>query len=149
MKKILIHAVAILLATLLLVVLFGTTHIVRSQANFEPLNTVDITTYPVDIQYKYRLYTRVIAEGLIYQDFKTLKIIINCESRWRHYDIDGTTVLQNYNGGNDFGLGQIHSPSWEKHLASLGIDMWTPEGNIDGIIYIYKNYGARQWVCPV
>ena len=70
---------------------------------------------------------------------ETIQKIMWAES---HYSVDAKHV--NKNGSYDSGLFQINS----QHIPlakSMGIDIFTPEGNADFAIYLIRKNGLRDW----
>ena len=65
-----------------------------------------------------------------------------CESDNMHYNEDGTIVRS---WANAVGRYQIHVPAHLERAKSLGIDIFTPEGNEEYAILHYREEGTWQW----
>lgn len=76
------------------------------------------------------------------EDPQTALAIAKCESGLNPNAVGPT---------NDFGLMQIHSPSWNNAAISLGLDEYKtdPIQNLQMARYIYDNAGKQftDWVC--
>ena len=70
--------------------------------------------------------------------------IAGCESHFRQYDKDGS-ILRGKANNADVGLMQINEFYHSDKAKSLGIDIYTPEGNMAYAKYIYENQGGQPW----
>lgn len=68
---------------------------------------------------------------------------INCESGFNQYK-DGV-VLRSYT--NDVGIAQINVDHWGLKAKELGLDIYTPIGNLKMAKHIYSIQGPNAWVC--
>jgi hypothetical protein len=69
---------------------------------------------------------------------------IECESHFRQYDKTGK-VLTGVTG--DIGIMQIAPQYWLEESRRLGLDIYTPEGNVAMAQIILEKQGKRAWVC--
>jgi len=72
-----------------------------------------------------------------------MRAIAEAESGWRQYDSEGN-VLVGYKDGRDYGIFQIRDIHIKK-AEELGMDIKTPEGNIDYALYLFGENGTRDW----
>jgi hypothetical protein len=71
--------------------------------------------------------------------------IARCESGGTHYRKDGTLIKNvNNNGTIDFGKFQINS-AWEAKAASMGMNIYLPEGNEAFAYWLYDTRGTEDW----
>ena len=70
--------------------------------------------------------------------------IARCESDLLHYK-NGEVVRGNENPA-DVGVFQINTDYWEEEAKRLGIDIFTPEGNIEMAKHIFHNQGVTAWM---
>lgn len=74
-----------------------------------------------------------------------MRLIAKCESGLRQFNSDGS-VLRGLVNSHDVGLFQINE---DYHLAaaiSLGIDIYTLEGNIAYALWLVENQGYAPWI---
>lgn len=67
-----------------------------------------------------------------------------CESTWRQFNDDGT-VLRGIVNSKDIGYFEINEKYHLKEAITLGIDIYTLEGNIRFAKYLYDTQGLRPW----
>ena len=118
-------------------------YIVYAEAPESPTNSEILRNNPI-LAWKLYLYTRLLEEGFEYKDFKKLRKIAYCESRWRQYNKNGE-VLRGTVNRKDIGLFQISMIYWKDEAEQLNINIFEPNGNIDMAIQIYKNHGTDPW----
>lgn len=70
--------------------------------------------------------------------------IARCESRYRHYDVEGE-ALHGYVNHSDRGVMQINEHYHDKTAVKLGLDIRTLEGNLAYARYLYDTQGTRPW----
>ena len=71
--------------------------------------------------------------------------IAQCESRFRQfYSLD--VPLAGGSGGNMIGVFQINAPVHASYARSLGMDIYTLEGNFAYARLLYENEGTRPWL---
>ncbi len=71
--------------------------------------------------------------------------IAKCELGGTHYRQDGTLVKNLIkNEVLDFGKFQINS-AWEAKAASMGYNIYLPEGNEDFAYWLYNTRGTEDW----
>ena len=71
--------------------------------------------------------------------------IARCESTFRHYDKDGNVLRGRVNGA-DVGVMQINEKYHLERAVKLGLDIYTPEGNMAYARYLYEKQGAQPWI---
>jgi len=72
--------------------------------------------------------------------------VARCESSVRQYLPSGE-VLMGGGGGNYIGIFQIGS-QWVSRAKSMGMDVYTPEGNIAFARFLFDDSGpSSQWEC--
>jgi hypothetical protein len=79
-----------------------------------------------------------------YADIPILVDIAWCESRFHHFNPDGSVVRGEKNNA-DIGIMQINEKYHMKDATDLGIDLYTAEGNIAFGKYLYGKYGTKPW----
>jgi hypothetical protein len=85
--------------------------------------------------------------------------VIECESRFRHYDADGN-VLQNQEGSSAIGVAQIlsskhpdpkivsrYNKKFDMDMTIDDFDLTSLEGNLGYALVLYKVRGTRDWEC--
>jgi hypothetical protein len=72
-------------------------------------------------------------------------MVASCESQLRQFDKDGT-VLRGRVNPDDIGIFQINSFYHEADYLKMGIDVFTPEGNVRYAKFIYDRDGLAPWV---
>lgn len=69
--------------------------------------------------------------------------VAQCESGLNQFTKDGS-VLRDSVYGTHVGLFQI-SEGWIKTAKAFNDDIYTPEGNVDFALRLYKKYGLAPW----
>ena len=85
--------------------------------------------------------------------------IIKCESRFRHYNKNGT-ILKNKAGSSATGVAQIlesvhpdpkvlkrYNQKFNTNLKVEDFDITTIEGNLGYALMLYELHGTRDWEC--
>jgi hypothetical protein len=80
-----------------------------------------------------------------FEDDPILADIASCESHFRQYDKEGNALRGKINA-SDIGLMQINEFYHLDKSKSLGLDIYTPEGNLAYAKYLYEKEGAQPWV---
>jgi hypothetical protein len=78
-----------------------------------------------------------------FADEPIMYAIAGCESHYRQYDTDGS-VLKNPHS-SAVGLFQIMTSTHAADAASLGIDLYTMQGNAAYAQYLYDKQGTAPW----
>ncbi|HEV8666825.1 MAG TPA: hypothetical protein VN665_03190 [Candidatus Paceibacterota bacterium] len=78
-----------------------------------------------------------------FADEPVMYAIAGCESNYRQYDADGS-ILRNP-GSSALGIFQIMQSAHDKSAASLGIDIYTMQGNAAYAQYLYSQDGTAPW----
>ncbi|MBI5456953.1 peptidoglycan-binding protein [Candidatus Kaiserbacteria bacterium] len=71
--------------------------------------------------------------------------IARCESRFRQYTDAGNPLHGGY-GGAMIGVFQIHETVHAKYAQSLGMDIYTLEGNLAYAKRLYEKEGTNPWI---
>lgn len=72
-----------------------------------------------------------------------LLCIVSHESGARQFNTDGSPLIS---PTDDVGFMQINIPSWLPLSKKMGLDIINNEAdNIEFGIWLYSNYGVRQW----
>ncbi len=67
-----------------------------------------------------------------------------CESRMRHLNPDGT-VFRGEKVREDIGVMQINAHYHEERAATMGLDIYSLEGNLAYAKFLYKKQGTTPW----
>ncbi len=78
-----------------------------------------------------------------FADEPVMIAIAGCESKFRQYDTDGS-ILKNPHS-SAIGVFQIMSSSHSATAASLGLDIYTTQGNAAYAQYLYDKLGTAPW----
>ncbi|OGF62551.1 hypothetical protein A2662_02005 [Candidatus Giovannonibacteria bacterium RIFCSPHIGHO2_01_FULL_45_33] len=70
--------------------------------------------------------------------------IAMCESQGKQHDEDGNILLGTVNK-YDIGKYQINALYWDDEAKSLGLDIYTEEGNEAFALELYDRYGTSPW----
>ena len=76
-------------------------------------------------------------------DAEMMTRIAYCESKLRQFNERGRVVRNPVSP--DYGVFQIHKPTWGHEADKLGLDIYTVEGNIEMADYILKTQGIAAW----
>lgn len=79
-----------------------------------------------------------------FADIPIMIDIAYCESRFRHYDKDGSVFRGKVNDA-DIGIMQVNEYYHAKTAGMLGIDFYTMEGNVSYARYLYEKQGTQPW----
>jgi|GEM_PF-3278082 len=79
-----------------------------------------------------------------FADVPIMAEIARCESRFRQFDSDGAPLYGGA-GASMIGVFQIHARIHAEFANSLGMDIYTLEGNLAYAKYLYENEGTRPW----
>lgn len=86
-------------------------------------------------------------EEIVKEYFKDTPILSNiayCESRYRQFEKDGTP-LRGTVDNDDIGVMQINARYHLEKAKSLGLDIFTLEGNLAYGKYLYEKKGSKPW----
>ena len=106
-------------------------------------SNVDETYSEISEEVKIKTTEEIVAE--YFKDIPIMKKIAYCESRYTHFNSDGS-VLRGRVNPKDVGVMQINE---RYHLAAsqrLGYDIYTIEGNMDYARHLYRTQGVRPWI---
>jgi len=81
-----------------------------------------------------------------FKEYPLLKEICTCESRLSHYEKDGKTVLRGKINKYDIGICQINELYHKERIEALGLDIYTPEGNVEFAKDLFDRQGSAPWV---
>jgi hypothetical protein len=70
--------------------------------------------------------------------------IAECESNNKHFDEDGNVLIGDINK-HDIGKFQINALYWDEEADSLGLDIYSEEGNEAFALELYDRYGTKPW----
>ncbi len=79
-----------------------------------------------------------------FADIPELIEVAWCESSFRHYDRYGR-VKRGLENNSDIGVMQINAFYHEKTARSLGLDIYTLQGNLDYARWLYGREGLVPW----
>lgn len=82
------------------------------------------------------LVTSVLGDGML--------DTIACESGFRQFDNDGRILRSKT---DDVGITQINVDTWGLKAKELGLDIYTPLGNVQMAKHILNIQGKKAWVC--
>ena len=80
-----------------------------------------------------------------YADEPILIEIARCESTFRQFDTSGSILRGKVNKA-DVGIMQINEKYHAEDATKLGINIYTPEGNLAFGKYLYNKYGSQPWI---
>ena len=83
------------------------------------------------------------SKGLILYPRALEKVAI-CESGNRHFDKNGN-VIRGRVHSPDTGRFQINSKVHLKTAETMGIDIFSEEGNLEYALYLYRENGLKDW----
>lgn len=86
-------------------------------------------------------------EAKIKEHFPSVPVMLDiarCESNMRQF-YGKDLPLAGGTGGNMIGLFQINAPVHAEYALSLGMDIYTLEGNVAYAKLLYENEGTRPW----
>lgn len=107
-----------------------------SSMTFESKDAVEV---PVSVEQYVRNY---------FADIPILAEVSRCESTFRQYTNSGT-ILRGTVNRSDIGLMQINEFYHAKTAKALGLDIYTPEGNMAYARYLYGKEGLKPWISSV
>lgn len=87
-------------------------------------------------------------ENYVEEYFKDTPVMIKvayCESRFRHYEKNGTIHRGDVNP-DDVGVMQINGFYHKKRAEKLGHDIYTLKGNLDYAKYLFEKEGTTPWL---
>lgn len=99
---------------------------------------------PESLKWKFYLYDQLLEGGFSYRDYLIIKSIAEAESGFNQYDKNGKIIRGQLNQ-HDIGIFQINEIYHLKKSKELGMDIYTPEGNIDYAIFLYSKNGTKDW----
>lgn len=79
-----------------------------------------------------------------FADTPILAEVAWCESSDRHFDKDGS-VLRGKVDPDDVGVMQINTRYHEEKAVSMGMDLYTLNGNLAYAKYLYEKQGLKPW----
>ena len=113
---------------------------------------------PVELDHNFGVQ-QYVEEFFADNDAEEMLPIIACESRFRHYDEDGT-VLKNMEGSSAVGIAQILTSKHpdpkvlkkfnRRHntqLTAEDFNLTTLQGNLGYALVLYQVRGTRDWEC--
>ncbi len=117
-----------------------------------------ITTHPFTDDPNFYVQT-LVTNFFTNNDAEEMIPIIRCESRFRHYDQDGS-VLQNMEGSTAMGVAQIltsahpdpkiidrYNRKYDTDIHPEELDVTTLSDNLRYALILYRVNGTRDWEC--
>jgi hypothetical protein len=89
-----------------------------------------------EVESKVRLY---------FADTPIMAEVIKCESRFRQFNSDGST-LRGIVNSQDVGIAQVNEYYHLKRAKKLGYDIYTVEGNMAYAKLLYEEEGTDPWI---
>lgn len=80
-----------------------------------------------------------------FSDVPAMIAIARCESKFTQFGKGGTALHGGY-GGKMVGIFQVYSDIHAVYAKSLGMDIYTTEGNIAYARYLYQTEGTKPWL---
>jgi hypothetical protein len=80
-----------------------------------------------------------------FADAPAMISIARCESKFTQFGKGGTALHGGY-GGKMVGIFQVYSDIHAAYAKSLGMDIYTTEGNIAYARYLYQTEGTKPWL---
>lgn len=74
-----------------------------------------------------------------------LVAVAQCESGFRQFNDDGSLLVNPAPDSSATRIFQILHITHGPHALSMGMDITTPEGNMDYAEYLYNQNGLRDW----
>lgn len=74
-----------------------------------------------------------------------LLAVADCESGMRQYNNDGTLLVNPAPNSSASGIFQILTITHGPEARRLGLDLTTPEGNMEFAEHLYERNGLRDW----
>ncbi|MEN9604523.1 MAG: hypothetical protein RJB39_208 [Candidatus Parcubacteria bacterium] len=105
------------------------------------------STAPVVVEAPSSLNSNDGVQQAVARKFSTSHILYRiafCESTYAQYDRNGN-VLRGVVNSKDVGVFQINERYHKANAERMGIDLYTPEGNLEYAEYLYNRDGARPW----
>lgn len=121
------------------------------QPVFEYVNMVDKQTDRTEEQQETKKKEEVVPQSVettVEEYFKEDPIMVRiawCETKIKHYEKDGTTVLRGTKTPKDIGVMQINEYYHGKTAEKLGINIHSLEGNLAYARYLYEREGTQPW----
>ncbi len=117
-----------------------------------------ITTHPYTDDPNFYVQT-LVTIFFTRNDAEEMIPIIKCESRFRHYNLDGS-VLQNMEGSSAMGVAQIltsahpdpkiiyrYNKRYGTDIEARDLDVTKLSDNLRYALILYKVNGTRDWAC--
>lgn len=79
-----------------------------------------------------------------FADAPVMAEIARCESHFRHLGADGQ-ILRGTVIPDDVGVMQINTRYHEKKAVSMGIDLYSLDGNLAYAKFLYETQGTKPW----
>jgi len=79
-----------------------------------------------------------------YSETPILVEIARCESHFRHYDKNGD-VMRGTTNTKDVGVMQINEAYHSDKAETLGLDIYSLDGNLEYAKYLYEKEGTKPW----
>ncbi len=106
-----------------------------ARLNFEVATVGNVTQKPLYVEQYVRTY---------FSDIPIMAKIAECESRFRHFDVDGN-ILRGEKNKRDIGVMQINEEFHLDTALDMNIDLYTLGGNLLYARKLYEKKGTEPW----
>ena len=79
-----------------------------------------------------------------YSDTPILAEVARCESQFRHFGKNGN-IIRGIVNAKDVGVMQINEEYHREKAETLGLDIYSLDGNLEYARYLYEKEGAKPW----
>jgi len=79
-----------------------------------------------------------------YTDTPILIEVARCESQFRHYGKSGD-IIRGLTNTKDVGVMQINEEYHRDKAKSIGLDIYSLDGNLEYAKYLYEKEGTKPW----
>ena len=79
-----------------------------------------------------------------YSDMPILVEVARCESQFRHFGKNGN-IIRGIVNAKDVGVMQINEEYHREKAETLGLDIYSLDGNLEYARYLYEKEGAKPW----
>ncbi|TSC66926.1 MAG: hypothetical protein CEO19_428 [Parcubacteria group bacterium Gr01-1014_73] len=79
-----------------------------------------------------------------YGDMPILAEVARCESQFRHFGKNGN-IIRGIANAKDVGVMQINEEYHSNKAETLGLDIYSLDGNLEYARYLYEKEGTKPW----
>ena len=123
------------------VLLFANTF---SAFNLSATNAVNASDLPAFLPAVAKAQTLEELVSDYFADTPILAEVARCESQFRHYGKSGN-IIRGVVVPEDIGVMQINEKYHGEKAESLGLDIYSLEGNLEYAKYLYEKEGTKPW----